>query len=258
MSTYESWRCTFQSSEQAAKAAWKELEAARAQQGEAPPVAKVTNEMKAQCIGEFSFTQESACTACHYDVPDEDCEVCNGEVHYDQKITVPWDTCKEIYKRMAKYAPHTPTAMGGVPDYVREALLRLIENGGQLEPASREDALVVAKHRNDLTAAPAPCEPTNRYGVDAPYFHGKLKLILRDLENYTPAELARSLGRLAVTADSETLREPEFNIGDLAGQPKYRDEAPTSEQSQTATTNTPRWCKKCLDEEQRNTFGGCS
>lgn len=65
---------------------------------------KVTNEMKAECIGEFTFTREATCTACHYDEPQDDCEVCGGEVQYIETITVPWTSCKEIYKAMANAA----------------------------------------------------------------------------------------------------------------------------------------------------------
>lgn len=72
--------------------------------------------------------------------------------------------------------------------------------------------------------------PVNRYGVDRDYFTKKLEILIRDIRDYTPAELARSLGRLAITADSETMREPEFNISDLAGQPKYRDTHPPASQ----------------------------
>lgn len=68
-----------------------------------------------------------------------------------------------------------------------------------------------------LTAAPtAPAAeprplPVNRYGVDRDYFTKKLEILIRDMRDYTPAELARSLGRLAMTADSETMQEPELN-----------------------------------------------
>lgn len=65
--------------------------------------------------------------------------------------------------------------------------------------------------------------PVNRYGVDRDYFIKKMEIIIRDMADYTPSELARSLGRLAVTANSETMREPEFNIGCMADEPKYRE-----------------------------------
>jgi len=41
-------------------------------------------------------------------------------------------------------------------------------------------------------------------------FNQKLSIILRDMENYTGPELARALGRLAMTASAETLQESEF------------------------------------------------
>lgn len=40
----------------------------------------------------------------------------------------------------------------------------------------------------------------NRYGVDCAYFRGKLALIQRDIGDYTPEELNRSLRDLARTA----------------------------------------------------------
>lgn len=56
---------------------------------------KVSSEMKAACIGEFSFTIE---------VPeiDEDQEF-TGQM-LDREVTVPWDLCKKIYKAMAARA----------------------------------------------------------------------------------------------------------------------------------------------------------
>lgn len=57
--------------------------------------------------------------------------------------------------------------------------------------------------------------PPNRFGVDQDYFTKNLEILIRDMTNYTPAELARSLGRLAMTANAETLGEPEFTIGQL-------------------------------------------
>jgi len=54
----------------------------------------VTNEMKAECIGEFTWDEE-------WPYYDED-----GVLHEDHIHThcVPWSVCKEIYKRMAKVA----------------------------------------------------------------------------------------------------------------------------------------------------------
>jgi len=41
---------------------------------------------------------------------------------------------------------------------------------------------------------------TNEYGLDINYFKGKLKLVLRDIDRYTPAELFRELSRLSLTS----------------------------------------------------------
>ena len=48
----------------------------------------------------------------------------------------------------------------------------------------------------------------NHRGVDVNYVSEKLKLILRDLDHYTPDELYRELGRLRDTLDVEN------NIGE--------------------------------------------
>jgi hypothetical protein len=50
--------------------------------------------------------------------------------------------------RAALSAPAQPASGEAVPDGVWNALQRLIENGGSLGPASQEDALVVARHRD--------------------------------------------------------------------------------------------------------------
>lgn len=55
----------------------------------------ITNEMKAECIGEFTFQTEEP-------EFDEDGEY-TGECYWKTHV-VPWDTCKEIYKMMLKYA----------------------------------------------------------------------------------------------------------------------------------------------------------
>jgi hypothetical protein len=84
--------------------------------------------MKADCIGEFSFETEEACPKCnlmldehYYDV---EC-LCGGsdDGMYMQKRDVPWDTCKEIYKRMAKHEPR-------LNDDFETALKALIEHHG--------------------------------------------------------------------------------------------------------------------------------
>ncbi len=55
-----------------------------------PALPRITNGMKANCIGEFSWEEDAP----YYDD--------YGEVHEGTaERVVPWDTCKEIYKRMA-------------------------------------------------------------------------------------------------------------------------------------------------------------
>lgn len=44
---------------------------------------------------------------------------------------------------------------------------------------------------------------TNRFGLDTDYFEEKLSITLRDIDNYTPEEMARALTRLGITADGE-------------------------------------------------------
>ena len=53
----------------------------------------ITNEMKAECIGEFSWEEEA-------DYYDEDGNI----VEHVATRTVPWDLCKKIYKQMAMVA----------------------------------------------------------------------------------------------------------------------------------------------------------
>ena len=49
----------------------------------------------------------------------------------------------------------------------------------------------------------------NRFGVDVSYFQGKLSQAIVNLDNYTPAELARVL---SITAHNDIVRyEDEFN-----------------------------------------------
>ena len=47
----------------------------------------------------------------------------------------------------------------------------------------------------------------NIYGLDQSYFTDKLKLVQRDVSNYTPQEMARELHRLAMVADENTVIE---------------------------------------------------
>jgi len=60
----------------------------------------ITSDMKAQCIGEFSMELKHTCTACFYNEPDENCEVCAGEITYYQNHAIDWTTTKDIYQKM--------------------------------------------------------------------------------------------------------------------------------------------------------------
>jgi len=61
---------------------------------------------KGALIGEFTFDIEQTCSACDFHGAQEDCEVCQGEVTYNQPVTVPWTTIKEIHKAIFA-TPHT-------------------------------------------------------------------------------------------------------------------------------------------------------
>lgn len=50
----------------------------------------------------------------------------------------------------------------------------------------------------------------NRFGVDATYFIKKLGELIRDIWDYTPEELGRSLVRLGQAANPDVLKESEF------------------------------------------------
>ena len=70
---------------------------------------KITTNMKAQCIGEFTFTITEPCPkcACHLDDHYDDIMcMCNNseEAIYEREIVVPWDVCKDIYKKMVMIA----------------------------------------------------------------------------------------------------------------------------------------------------------
>lgn len=64
----------------------------------------ITNRMKADTIGEFQIELDSTCSACYFGEPEENCEVCGGEIECTRKVDVPWETCKKIYKHMARIA----------------------------------------------------------------------------------------------------------------------------------------------------------
>ena len=68
---------------------------------------EITNEMKRECIGDFNLTTNHSCVACFnelFEYPEE-CPQCGGEVEYTETREIPWDTMKDIYKKMYKYSP---------------------------------------------------------------------------------------------------------------------------------------------------------
>ena len=76
-----------------------------------PAVPLITNQMKAEHHGYHSFEVESACHECLHGLDDgEECSTCDGDGVYMMKMSVPWDTCKEIYKAMVKTACIANTA----------------------------------------------------------------------------------------------------------------------------------------------------
>jgi len=78
----------------------------------------------------------------HYDLARED-----GDGRYEYATTdMAWDAWQ------AALAARQPGAQ--VPDGVWEALQRIIENSALHGPASNEDAILVARYRRDLLAAP--------------------------------------------------------------------------------------------------------
>lgn len=109
--------------------------------------AKITNLMKADCIGEFSFETEELCPRCslhlHENYDDVDavclCGDSDDRLYYHKRV-VPWDTCKEIYKRMAKHEPI-------LSDNFETALTALIEHHG----ADALTSLAEVMRHHDLT-----------------------------------------------------------------------------------------------------------
>jgi len=70
------------------------------------PRPQVTSAMKMDCIGEFTIEREQTCPSCYAEEegPQADCTICSGNLTYTEKIDVPWDIMKDIYKRMATAA----------------------------------------------------------------------------------------------------------------------------------------------------------
>lgn len=83
-----------------------------------------------------------------------------------------------------------------------------------LEPVHQAYALLGARDPET-----DPRQDRNAFGLDVRYAHEKLELVLRDLDRYTPTELARTLARLSVAVDPRVLgKELEFTsirVGEL-------------------------------------------
>ncbi len=56
---------------------------------------KAFDYLKGALIGEQEISVTTKCTACDFDFPDEDCEVCGGEVEYQQEYPITWTDQKD-------------------------------------------------------------------------------------------------------------------------------------------------------------------
>lgn len=56
----------------------------------------------------------------------------------------------------------------------------------------------------------------NQYGLDVAYFRKNLKVILRDIDRYTPAEMQLALKRLSDVAATKNLAEEKEAAIDIA------------------------------------------
>lgn len=54
------------------------------------------SKLKGPMRGEYEIEHECSCSACNFDGPDEECEVCGGDITYIETVTVDWTTQKEI------------------------------------------------------------------------------------------------------------------------------------------------------------------
>lgn len=68
-----------------------------------PSTLTAENGAKAALMGEFYEEVEMMCSACNYDIPQEDCEVCGGEVTWTQRAPVSWTTIKGIYAKAVEH-----------------------------------------------------------------------------------------------------------------------------------------------------------
>jgi len=132
--------------------------------------------------------------------------------------------------RAGRWSPDRPVAQpqsAGVPEgwevyknrvYGYVVLKKVSEDWSMRFPGETDDTemafvgefLEALLSTNTTSPEPRPL-PNNRFGVDRDYFTKKLEIIIRDMRDYIPAELARSLARLAAVADGEVLQEAEFN-----------------------------------------------
>jgi hypothetical protein len=117
--------------------------------------------MKADCIGEFEFTIQAECGECIDTGADDDCEVCQGGIQYERKVTVPWDTCKQIYKRMAEIAAAGVTLRNEQWDYrvylkwAESVIEKLDPNGiGMLADDLAKEAMVLPNPRTTQLTVP--------------------------------------------------------------------------------------------------------
>lgn len=65
---------------------------------------EIPENAKSKMIGEFEISHTETCSGCYYDEPDEECEVCGGEVDYQVSIDVPWTIQKDIFKKFVECA----------------------------------------------------------------------------------------------------------------------------------------------------------
>lgn len=66
------------------------------------------------------------------------------------------------------------------------------------------------RHVNQAVAAYLDVQKrtaTNRYGVDCHYMRNKMAILMRDMDNYTPAELKRELDRMAGVLSEGVINE---------------------------------------------------
>lgn len=126
------------------------------------------NGAKGALSGEFTIRHETTCSACYFDEADDDCEVCGGEIQYVERITVPWETIKEIYSGAvtAVAAPITqpaPVEQGErvVPQLIQASSDRATDRFTAMIPGWAADHLrAITKMVVPAGYALVPMEPT--------------------------------------------------------------------------------------------------